>query len=183
MNTMVRPVIRKISKVAVVVVWSALTGLLLCAFMPDNPLRPPKVVKDNLTAFAPQGWVFFTRNPREASDRVYRRTNPCCESIVATNGDAEHMFGIQRDPRAQGVELGTLVAQVPEKAWQPCRGDLAACIAKTTPAAVKVVNRSAVRSMCGEVIVERRPPIPWAWSRSNRVNPPYSLLVMNVSCR
>lgn len=180
---MVRPVLRTAAKTAIVVIWSLLTGLLLCAFMPDNPLRPAKVVKENLTAFAPQGWVFFTRDPREAGDRVYRRATPCCSPLVSANGAAEHLFGIRRHPRAQGVELATLLSQIPQKAWRPCRGDLAACAATNPSSSVKVVNRSKVRSLCGEILIERRPPIPWAWSRSETINPPYSILSMNVSCR
>jgi antimicrobial peptide system SdpA family protein len=175
-------ILRSAAKLAIVLGWSALVVLELRAFMPDNPLRVSKAVKTNLTALAPQGWVFFTRNPREASDRVYRRTTPCCELLTVPNGDPRNLYGIKRDGRAFGVEMTPLLGQIPGDAWRECRGDLGACVAGLPPAAT-VVNTSKIGIACGEIVIQRQKPVPWAWSANPNVRPPYTVATVNVSCR
>jgi antimicrobial peptide system SdpA family protein len=179
---MTRPGAPILTKVSIILGWSVLVVLVMRAFMPDNPLRISRAVKDNLTVLIPQGWVFFTRDPREPSDRLYLRTTPCCRPVTQSNGGAGNLFGLNRDSRALSVELGSLIGQAPASAWSQCRGDLNSCIASSTaPAAVR--NASTSRQLCGEVLVHRSKPVPWAWSRDTHVDPPYALLRMNVSCR
>lgn len=180
---MTRPGVPVFTKVSIVIGWSVLVVLLMRAFMPDNPLRISRAVKENLTVLLPQGWVFFTRDPREPSDRLYLRTTPCCRQVVQSNGDLANMFGLNRDSRALSVELGALISQVPASSWRQCRGDLETCIVKSEAPAAPVRNASTSRQLCGEVLVHRSKPIPWAWSANEHVDPPYSLARMNVSCK
>lgn len=177
-RTALRPAVRLL----IILGWSALTVLELRAFMPDNPLRVTNRVADNLTLLAPQGWIFFTRNPREAVDRVYRGTNPCCEMLTLPNNHASYLFGVKRDGRAFAVEMGPLLKRIPGKAWRECRGDLPSCVAGLPVPSRTVANTSATRFACGKIIVQRQHPIPWAWSSNRNLHPPYSVAILNVSC-
>lgn len=177
---MTRSAVRTAGKWTIVFGWTVLIVLLLRAFMPDNPLRIRRSVKDDLTLLAPEGWVFFTRDPREASDRVFRLTTPCCEEMTVPNGAASNLYGLKRDARAFGVEMAPLMAQIPRSGWRECRGDIAACAAAAPPIALS--NASAARRLCGEVVIQRQRPVPWAWSRGRDVRAPYALAHLNVSC-
>lgn len=170
-------------KLLVILGWSFLVVLELRAFMPDNPLRVKKGISEKLMLFAPQGWIFFTRDPREANDRVYRRTNPCCELLTLPNSDSSNLFGLKRDGRAFGVEMEPLLKRIPRSAWRECRGDLASCVSGLEKPSKTVPNTSATRVACGEIIIQRQRPIPWAWSANRKLRPPYSVANLNVSCK
>lgn len=179
---MVKRTLHTSVKLLVILGWSALAILELRAFMPDNPLRVTKRVGDNLMLIAPQGWIFFTRDPREAVDRVYRRTNPCCEILTLPNNHISYLFGLKRDGRAFAVEMGPLLKRIPGKAWRECRGELASCVAGLQKPSRTAPNSSASRFACGEIIVQRQRPIPWAWSSNRNLRAPYSIANLNVSC-
>ena len=81
------------------------------------------------------------------------------------------------------LELASLLADVDPAQWRDCQGEIAACVRQEDPPAVAVVNRSITRVLCGEILVERRPPAPWAWSRSQRpVLMPARIARLEVRC-
>jgi antimicrobial peptide system SdpA family protein len=136
-----------------------------------------------LTFFAPQGWVFFTRSPREANDRVYGRTSPCCELLTLPNGAAANLFGLKRDARSFGIEMAPLLTAIRRDAWLECRDSLADCVSRLKVPPATVANASATRMACGQIVIQRQQPIPWAWSGNRNIRPPYALASLNVSCK
>jgi antimicrobial peptide system SdpA family protein len=163
--------------------WTAAIVPVLLGSMPDSPLRPSVGFRQDLIAIAPQGWAFFTRNPREAADRIYAGPGPAWVQVTYTNSSPRNWLGLKRDARALNVELASLLADVDPAQWGDCQGEIAACVRQEDPPAVAVVNRSLTRVLCGEILVERRPPAPWAWSRSQRpVLMPARIARLEVRC-
>ena len=156
------------AQVCVAFLWAAAIGPVLLGSMPDSPLRPSLSFRQDVIAIAPQGWAFFTRDPREPVDRVYTRSGPEWVQVTYTNSSRRNWLGLKRDARALNVELASLLSEVDPALWRNCPGRLETCLRERDVPAVAVVNRSRIRALCGEILVERRPPAPWAWSRAKR---------------
>lgn len=171
------------TKVALAVFWAGIILFVLKSSVPEHPLRSSRAVQRNLIAITPQGWSFFTRDPREAVDRVYRRIDGDWIHATVANSSARNFFGLKRDARALNVELASLLTEIPRKKWRGCRSSLTNCLEAKPVEAVSVENESLMQSLCGDILVERRPPVPWAWSkRTQRIRMPSRLIQLNVEC-
>lgn len=80
------------------------------AALPPNVLELPLERSVEPRKWAPQGWAFFTRNPREprvlpfvAESGTWRSAN------LGPHAQARYAFGLDRKSRAQGVEVGLLM--------------------------------------------------------------------------
>lgn len=156
------------AQVCVALLWAAAIGPILLGSVPDSPLRPSLRFRQDVIAIAPQGWAFFTRDPREPVDRIYARSGPAWVQVTYTNSSGRNWLGLKRDARALNVELASLLAEVDPAQWRDCPGRLETCLRERNLPAVAVANRSRIRALCGGILVERRPPAPWAWSRAKR---------------
>jgi antimicrobial peptide system SdpA family protein len=132
---------------------------------------------------APEGWGFFTRNPRLPNPYVYRRQGEGWVRVGEAGNRFASLLGLKRDSRAQGIELERLLARLPAGAWKACEGGLEACLAGEPPFTIPVPNPMRVRSLCGELAVEAKEPVPWAWSRSaGSIRMPSKVALLKVSC-
>ncbi|HEV8701067.1 MAG TPA: SdpA family antimicrobial peptide system protein [Candidatus Polarisedimenticolia bacterium] len=162
------------AQVCVALLWAAAIGPVLLGSLPDSPLRPSLGFRQDMIAIAPQGWAFFTRDPREPVDRVYAplqagpSAGPEWAQVTYTNSSRRNWLGLKRDARALNVELASLLSEVDPAQWRDCPGRIETCLRERDVPAVAVVNRSRIRALCGSILVERRPPAPWAWSRAKR---------------
>jgi antimicrobial peptide system SdpA family protein len=135
-----------------------------------------------MIAVFPQGWAFFTRDPREPVDEAYRPGERLVP-ILYPNSSARNLFGFSRRARAQNVEMAALLLEVPASAWKECRAPLRRCLEVAPGCAVAVANVSVTRQICGPVVVERQPPVPWAWGRSTgRIHMPSKVVRLEVAC-
>lgn len=142
--------------------WAVVALLVLTLWIPVSPADFTVAQKLNRSILVPEGWGFFTRDAREPQLRVYAAIDGNWRSITRTHSSAHYFFGVRKDARAEGIELANLLAEVPESAWAPCDGSAPACGARTST--TRVVNASLIRRMCGSLLVESRPPTPWAWA-------------------
>lgn len=153
--------------------WIALFAYGATLALPFNPVRLPGVAQLQTRIWFPQGWGFFTRDPREEDIIVHVRdaAGTWQPAGLGPNSRPRYLLGLDRAARAQGVELGLLMAELPTKAWQPCaREDAGTCL-EALPVAATVTNPTPRPSLCGAVGVVLRPPVPWAWARSRRWMP------------
>jgi antimicrobial peptide system SdpA family protein len=148
--------------------WGAAILFVLTASIADHPLRQALRVRTNLIVVSPQGWAFFTRSPREPVDRIFQQRGPQLSPVTYANSSMRNRFGISRAARALNVELASLLAQLPRGSWVECEEALEDCVARMESNAPVVANASVMQKLCGDLVVERRPPVPWAWSSSAR---------------
>lgn len=168
---------------AVSTCWVIIALYALDSALPANTLRLPLQKQLQLARIIPQGWGFFTRNPREPIVLVYRKSDGEWQPAwLGPQGRARYLFGFNRRPRAQGVELGLLFEDIPRDGWRSCRGSPAECLAEVQPLGA-IENTSPRGSLCGLIGFVRREPVPWAWSRSSRpIVMPAEVLAMEVRC-
>lgn len=133
---------------------------------------------------SPQGWGFFTKDPQDELVHVMRRTEGEWQlADPEPSGSPSHLFGFRRELRARGVEVG-LLTQALGRAdqWHECKGAPSSCV-DALPLAAVVQNPSPSPFYCGELVVYRQEPVPWAWSKANRpVVMPSFLARIEVQC-
>ena len=162
---------------------------ILCVYglheaLPYNPLVLPFEDRVHLRQWLPEGWNFFTRDPQEERAAVYERYANSGWAKVAgkTLSDASNMFGLSRRPRAQSVETGLLLVQVPDAFWRSRRGAADACLRDALLFGDEV-NPTPRPLLCGELGIVLQRPVPWAWSSSERrVVMPCRVVRLNVVC-
>lgn len=152
------------TRAALFVFWAAV-GFTLLRGVQDSPLRLSQGGAMNMVALSPQGWAFFTRDPQEERTYIYARRGADWLPHTVTTSDASHLFGIRKQSRAREMELASLLGQVPRPSWVEGRLDIQALQGKDLRKGVMVQNKFPRPTMCGEFVVQKRPPVPWAWSR------------------
>lgn len=167
--------------------WIVVAVYAVHAAMPANPIKLPAEDSIRVVMWLPQGWKFFTRSPREDRYEAYALTpqGEWTQAASWPNARAANLFGLSRRGRAQSVELGLLEGaaqrQSDKPIWQPCESRLEECFASASP--IEVDNATPQSSVCGEVALAKRPPVPWAWTRSSRkVEMPAKILRLKVRC-
>ncbi len=160
----------KIAFVGAVFGWAAVFCYSIHVQLPFNPMRLPFESKVPIVAILPQGWGFFTREPREPNVQAFTRRDGR-PLLTDSNAGPSNFFGLSRRPRALGVELGLILSSIREEQWKK----------QTTP--LTIHNPTPEPTLCGNLTLVRRPPLPWAWSRSKRpVTMPAETVQVDVLC-
>jgi antimicrobial peptide system SdpA family protein len=148
-----------------------------------NALEVPFQPKFLLQQLMPQGWAFFTRDPREERLHVYAETaRGWVSADPGPHASWQYAMGFDRRPRVHGVELALLLAQFRQAAWQECKQNPVTCLA-TVETAAMVVNTSPQPAFCGPLGIVRQVPVPWAWARATKpVTMPSQILKVDVQC-
>lgn len=163
--------------------WTCGVVLVLASALPDHPLRPTPRVSAYFFSVTPEAWRFFTRSAREPMEHVYANHDGYWRVAIRPNTAAVNAFGFRKHSRLQTLEIGYVTSQVPADAWLECEQTVFACVRQDRARAVSVENRAALPTLCGDLLVERRPLVPWAWSRSGeRVNMPGQYVRLAVRC-
>jgi antimicrobial peptide system SdpA family protein len=172
--------------VALLLLWSAVIAYTVHPILPENALQLPFEDRDVLVKLLPQGWAFFTIDPRLPQVRAYVR-----RATGGWQGDrgayCAHWYqcpflGFSRAGSLPAIEVNLIVDGVRDPLWQACRGPPPSCL-ETTPSRANVTDRLSRATLCGDVGIVRQEPVPWAWSGSDRevIMPSHVLRVM-VGC-
>jgi len=164
------------------VLWSSIIFYLAGVYAQENPFWKLQSHRAEMIRVSPQGWAFFTRDPREPVDRVYiREENGWVFDERFYAGSRSSSDAFKRN-RLVHVELGHALARVRSSQWVKCKDDLYTCLHEVDIERVQVTNRTNMQSVCGEFLIERQPPFPWAWASTSEVYMPSKLLHAVVQC-
>lgn len=148
-----------------------------------NPIALPFEEQLSTRAWAPEGWKFFTRNPREERPVLFVQGGGRWRR--AETGPASrprYLFGLDRAGRVQGLELGLIFEQLPRGVWRDCDEPPLACI-PSSAAAIAITNRSPKPTLCGPVGLALQKPIPWSWLKLPRpVVMPSRIVRLEIRC-
>ena len=144
--------------------WLSVSAYVLHSMFPFNAVALPAESDIRVRLWAPQGWKFFTRNPREDWLLPFSRSSGGSwqSASLGPNGRLDAYFGISRRPRAQGIEIGLLLFKVPKAAWDECDHEPTVCLERS-PIKATLRNRSPRPTMCGMVGFVQQKQTPWAW--------------------
>lgn len=181
---------RRLVYVAILVVAALLAHIVIVSAVPYSAWVGLNsfVPRDDVRIIVPEGWGFFTRDPREPRIVPYT-LNPQGEwqnANLGPHSQGRWIFGFDRRSRAQGVEIGTLFGDVPEAGWTECGDDAEpldppTCLDLAEP--ISVHNPSESPSLCGTVALVAQEPIPWAWRDAiDTIEMPSRVLLLDVAC-
>ena len=163
--------------------WSWLILTVFFAAIPDSPMRLSTKDRAAVMTVLPEGWGFFTRSPREEGVYAYGRAEDGWSELTFGATSARNWFGLLRASRVQGVELGGISGVVPEESWTEHRDPFHPTADLGSIPMLDVSNTAIAQTMCGEVLLERRRPIPWAWSGSGKaIRMPARYVRLVVDC-
>lgn len=155
-----------VATVVLTALWIIVAMYPIQAALPENPVSLPGDRHiDEVRRIAPEGWAFFTRDPREARNVPYVRAadGDWEEAHAGPHAHPRWAFGLNRSSRAQGVEVGLLYPSIPEEAWQDCDGPPERCL-PSVPVTDQVDSDASEPTLCGDVAIVRQELPPWAWS-------------------
>ena len=167
----------------IIAFWLILFFYSIHAVMPFNPLKLPFQESIPIRSVMTQGWKFFTRNPREDYIRVFELNSDGADKsiLVGSNASPSNLFGLKRDSRAQGIEIGLITSGLRKDQWHECKTKITQCAQETEE--IDVSNTIENQTICGRVAVSLMPPVPWAWSGSKReITMPSKIAVLKVIC-
>lgn len=171
------------AKTALFTAWALLGLFVLTTTVVDHPLRGTLIQRRQVLSWTPQGWAFFTRSPREPVLRAYRFSGNEWRNALVSNASYRNVLGVSRRARATNTELHAIAARVPESRWFACAEALDTCAAEIAYDPMKIANPAPGPGLCGLLIIEQRPLVPWAWSASrDQVFMPGSVASVFVEC-
>lgn len=180
---MSRSAILTTTKVVLAVFWGSAIFYVFLGHLPESPHPRTQQERINLIAISPQGWSFFTRSPREPVVHVYEPNPTGWHETDRANFHLSNWLGVRRIPRIKQVELKAMLAEVDDEAWTKCAGSLELCLDQNEVHPVTVSNPSTTKNLCGEYLLQRKEPVPWAWSHAaSEVTMPSSVVRLTATC-
>ncbi len=142
------------------------------AAMPFNTLNLSDDVRNTVMGLMPEGWGFFTKSPRDPEMQVAVLQNGRFIKLnIVSSFNAKYAFGFDRLSRAQGLEIDGLLSQLrTSRLWHDCQQNVSVC-AQHLPVQKQVVNSVQFQTLCGNLVLFERRPIPWAYRDSKAVMP------------
>ena len=166
-------------------IWGGLIFLAGTTVLPYSPISPSPVTKLIVRSFLPEGWSFFTRNPREAQLHFFKYENTHLSPYQNfPNSNPTNYFGMSRKSRAQGVEFAYLTQDISPENWKDCtRKELLNKVLTDSIPWIDVQSPYAPSLLCGEIVVMEEEYVPWAWSQSSKeIDMPAKFIKLNISC-
>ncbi|MGX1023367.1 SdpA family antimicrobial peptide system protein [Psychroflexus sp. MBR-150] len=144
-----------------------------------NVNTPSYNTKFGLNLSIPEGWGFFTRNPREDMIDIYRINddNKLVKSMYK-NGHYSNYFGFSRKSRKIAMEVSIIANQIEDSIW----------VKKTNPGMLEIPifkkevdNEFLYFLDTGEYLLVKRKTVPWAWRKNiNRKHIPYEVAHIKI---
>lgn len=116
----------------------------------------------------PQGWEFFTLDPRMEYFLVYKKVNNELVCLDLRNTASASFFGMSKLSRVYNIELEVLLARLDSGHYVSCRTRKEMEHIYDTLKAVSIRNRTNVRYFKGEYLIRKTKPVPWAWSNAKK---------------
>lgn len=179
------------SKFIVFIAFSFITlfviSFLLITSIPENPIRLRYSFFNNkeMKYLIPQGWSFFTKNPREEEIYIYDLSNSLNTKIKLNNIQLNQLFGIKRENRIIYTKTSTVFQNIDASLLIDFKGDALGFIQKEEN--MKTLNEVSVNvrkpSLCGKYLIEVKQPIAWSWlSIKSKVKMPSKLIIIDFKC-
>ena len=164
--------------------WGLLAFYALLPVLPDSPVTLPVSRSVLIQTLFPEGWKFYTANPREPRYLLFqRKDSQWVDASIGPNGRPSHYFGLNRKARAQGVEYGLLVTAIVKKnRWLACKDEATVCLERISVTDT-LANISPRPTLCGIVGFVRQEMVPWAWREAaSSLNMPSEVIKVRVIC-
>lgn len=164
----------KIIKFFIFLVWLFLGFMVFFSAFEDQLILNDKI-KRNLNILTPEGWGFFTKNPRDFVLEVYRIDGAKISQIDIKNNSPKYYFGLSREARLIGYEVSTILEEINKKKWVESKTKNIYDHIEDEIIFIKNKNYLNHFKQKNIYMIKVFKPIPYAWSKNNqeRFNPFY----------
>lgn len=158
-----------------------LIAIAVSVSLPYNPASFSVVSgfqSKNVRLLLPEGFSFFTRNPREPLTFVFR-VNPdgTLTNVTRTNSSIEDWFGVKRNNRAFFAQLGNVLTQA------NINPDSFPLTDACGPDEIAIRNVQPYPLLCGKYLIKIQERAPWAWAASfPQQDMPSREIALNIAC-
>ena len=120
----------------------------------------------NVQLLFPEGWGFFTRDPREDQYLMFQQLGEDDVRVVTfKNASSRNFFGFSRKGRRVHMEFQRVQTFVPDSMWNHAVTDINSVIAKAPDVELdNIGDYDYFHIDKGTYIIERSKPIPWSYS-------------------
>lgn len=170
----------KIYKISLTLIWIFFISVIFVSSLKTQVVLSEKTKTQFYTLF-PEGWSFFTRNPREPLLEVYKIDNGKLISMPLSNSSMINSFGFSRKSRVKGFEASTIISEIPSNLWKENKGNNYIKDINDNFVNVKYKKSNHYFNK-GKYLFVLKDPIPWAWaSKSQDKYAPYSAIKININ--
>ncbi|MGV4439784.1 SdpA family antimicrobial peptide system protein [Ornithobacterium rhinotracheale] len=85
---------------------------VLSIYMGNSPLNKKRFIYIDYISVFPQGWGFFTKDPREPLVFIYKHDNNDYKSIIERNFSTKNLLGLSRKNRILIIESSHVLKEI-----------------------------------------------------------------------
>ncbi|QKE10788.1 SdpA family antimicrobial peptide system protein (plasmid) [Bacillus cereus] len=161
------------------VIYFTIFCLTILVAIPENPLSLSKNSSRLIKTIIPQGWGFYSKNPRDEMIFIYDMEK---KEILSDwpNNKVKNLFGLSREGRGKGVEAGLLFSKIGTSKWTTCNKKPEECLENLD--SVVVNNTTPYPSLCGDIGIGKQKPVPWIWGRNKNIEMPSKVVRVKSAC-
>jgi|SRR5690554_1052686 antimicrobial peptide system SdpA family protein len=122
-----------------------------------------KNIRQAINSLMPQGWGFFTKDPREFQYIFYEISDKeIIKKVTIKNNSFENSFGLSRKSRRIGMEQSIITSQIKDSLWTKHRNFEILQIPSENR--VIIENKKMINYIKkGDYVIIRKEIVPWAW--------------------
>lgn len=154
-------------KIIIYSLWIVVVVVVFFSSLKSQVIVPEKYQKI-VSVIMPQGWGFFTKNPRDNLLDVYKVENDGVRKITTNNFSLETYFGISRKARNIGYESAQIINDVDKKYWQSDTWKNLRNLNRNL--VYKSQNDSLKYLTKGKYIFITYKIVPYKWAKNHQVN-------------
>lgn len=154
------------NKVIIFVFWTWIIFLILFANNSSYPIFNYGTNK-TISYLFPQGWGFFTKDPKEVTIDVYQLEGKLLKLVTVNNFSTQNLFGFSREARYVGFELGKLEQYIPKNVYKNKLGE----VHKNYPMKTEIVKIPFIPKfypLNKEFVIYQYKIIPFSWINQNQ---------------
>lgn len=121
------------------------------------------LTQKTINSVLPQGWGFFTRNPKETKYKIYSNVQEELNLINRKNSSPSNLFGLSRKSRRFGYEFSKIYTSINSKKWIKNDSNDITDLNLTNSDTI-YIDTSYLLIKKGKYLVVKYENIPWAWA-------------------
>lgn len=146
--------------------WVLITTIVLIASSSEQIVIEKKF-KRQINYIFPEGWGFFTKNPRDLVMSVFSIRDKELNRIEMSNHSLTNNLGLSRKTRIIGFEASIIAKDIPKEFWKE---DISINVKNRLNDSVLIVKKKPHFNHIteGEYIFKLYRQIPYAWADKNQ---------------
>jgi antimicrobial peptide system SdpA family protein len=146
--------------------WLTLGVIVFLASFKAQIILDNKIQKQ-INYIFPEGWGFFTKNPRDLLMDVYRIEDHGITRVDMSNHSWSNKFGLSRKVRVIGYESSIIIAEIPNYFWK--EGTLNNAFIHVKDSTLTVKSPKHFNHLTnGEYLFKIYKQIPYAWAKKGQ---------------